>query len=51
MAGPLNDLAGLLFLNQQEQTRKLNILDLIVCPDEFVNYITMTMTNNLFDKT
>ena len=46
MAGPLIDLAGLLFLAQQvkEPTRKLNILDLIFCPDDLVNYITTTDT-------
>ena len=46
MAGPLIDLAGLLFLTQQvkEPTRKLNILDLIFCPDDLVNYITNTDT-------
>ena len=44
MAGPLIDLAGLLFLNQQvkEPTNKLNILDLIFCPDDLVNSITTT---------
>ena len=44
MAGPLIDLAGLLFLAQQvkEPTRKLNILDQIFCPDDLVNYITTT---------
>ena len=42
----LIDLAGLLFLTQQvkELTRKLNILDLIFCPDDLVNYITTTDT-------
>ena len=46
MAGPLIDLAGLLFLAHQvkEPTRKLNILDLIFCPDDLVNYITTTDT-------
>ena len=46
MAGPLIDLAGLLFLAQQvkEPTRKLNILDLIFCPDDLVNHITTTDT-------
>ena len=44
MAGPLIDLAGLLFLNQQvkEPTSKLNILDIIFGPDDLVNYITTT---------
>ena len=44
MAGPLVDLAGLLFLAQQvkEPSRKHNILDLIFCPDDLVNYITTT---------
>ena len=34
------------FLTQQvkEPTRKLNILDLIFCPDDLVNYITTTDT-------
>ena len=46
MAGPLIDLAGLLFLNQQvkEPTRKLNILDLIFGPVDLANYITTTDT-------
>ena len=46
MAGPLIDLAGLLFLNQQvkEPIRKLNILDHIFCPDNLVNHITITDT-------
>ena len=46
MAGLLIDLAGLLFLAQQvkEPTRKLNILDLIFCPDDLVKYITTTDT-------
>ena len=46
MAGPLVDFAGLLFLAQQvkEPTRKHNILDLIFCPDDLVNYITTTNT-------
>ena len=40
------DLAGLLFLAQQvkEPTRKHNILDIIFCPDDLVNYITTTNT-------
>ena len=46
MAGPLIDLAGLLFLTQQfkEPTCKLNILDLIFSPDDLDNYITTTDT-------
>ena len=46
MAGPLIYLAGLLFLTQQvkDPTHKLNILDLILCPDDLVNYITTTGT-------
>ena len=38
MDSPLTDLAGLLFLNQKikEPTHKLNILDLMFCPDELV---------------
>ena len=42
VACPLTDLAGLLFLNQQvkEPTCKLNIIDLIFCPDELVNSST-----------
>ena len=44
MAGPLVDLAGLLFLQVKEPTRKLNILDIIFCHDDLVNYITTTDT-------
>ena len=46
MAGPLIDLAGLIFLTQQvkEPARTLNILDLIFSPDDLVNYITTTDT-------
>ena len=46
MAGPLIEFAGSLFLAQQvkEPTRKFNILDLIVCPDDLVNYISTTDT-------
>ena len=42
MAGPLIYLACLLFLTQQvkEPSRKHNILDLIFCSDDLVNYIT-----------
>ena len=44
MAGPLIDLAGVLFLSQKEPTRKIDILDPIFCPDDLVNYITTTDT-------
>ena len=46
IASPLNDLAGLLVLNQQvnEPIHKLNILDLMFCPDELNNSVTTTDT-------
>ena len=46
LACTLTDLEGVPFLNQQvkESTRKLNILDIILCADELVNSITNTDT-------
>ena len=47
-AGSLLNLTSLTFLNQQvsqsEPTRDCNILDLIFCPDNIINFITVSDT-------
>ena len=50
IAGPFRDLSDLLFLNQQvkEPTHKVNIVYIIFCHGDLVNYITTTDTF-LFD--
>ena len=45
-AGSLLNLTSLTFLNQQvsQPTRNCNILDLIFCPDNIINFITVSDT-------
>ena len=45
-AGSLLNLTSRTFLNQQvsEPTRNCNMLDLIFCPDNIINYITVSNT-------